>query len=99
MQELLDCAIKDLELVGSCKTCGNSDVYCEINPDSCTGYKWRGLSTGRIEKESQLQSKIRELFEYAVMRLSKEAIDGEVSVMNYWRGYRDAVKRMMENEN
>lgn len=38
----LEAAIKDLEMIGDCRTCGNKDPFCEDNPDSCIGYKWRG---------------------------------------------------------
>lgn len=34
----------------------------------------------------------------AGQRLEEEAKNGTASDINYWRGYRDAVKRMMENE-
>lgn len=41
---------------------------------------------------------MQELLEYAERRLEEEAKNGTASDINYWRGYRDAVKRMMENE-
>lgn len=41
---LLEAAIKDLEMIGDCRTCGSKDPFCEDNPDSCTGYKWRGAN-------------------------------------------------------
>lgn len=39
----IDAAIKDLEMIGDCRTCGNMTPFCDRNPDSCHGYKWRGV--------------------------------------------------------
>lgn len=39
----IDAAIKDLEMIGDCRTCGNKTPFCDSNPDGCSGYKWRGV--------------------------------------------------------
>lgn len=49
---LIDAAVKDLEMIGDCRTCGNRDPFCDSNPDSCTGYKWRGAPPGSAAEEN-----------------------------------------------
>lgn len=49
---LIDAAIKDLEMIGDCRTCGNKTPFCDSNPDSCKGYKWRGAPPGSAAEEN-----------------------------------------------
>ena len=38
-----DTAVRDLNMIGTCGTCGNRTPWCDDNPDACKGYKWRGV--------------------------------------------------------
>lgn len=49
-------AVKELESIGSCKTCGNLTPFCESNPDSCSGYKWRGPDPQKKTKSEEIFS-------------------------------------------
>lgn len=63
---LIDAAIKDLEMIGDCRTCGNKTPFCDSNPDGCSGYKWRGVppdSAGAGECIKKRQAK-RAIIEY-----------------------------------
>lgn len=42
---------------------------------------------------------MQDRLEYAERRLEEEIKNGEMYDIQYWRGYRDAVKRMMEEQN
>lgn len=42
-----DAAVKDLTMIGHCKTCWNITPWCADNPDSCEGYVWRGPQKGK----------------------------------------------------
>lgn len=59
---LIDAAIKDLEMIGDCRTCGNKTPFCDSNPDSCKGYKWRGAPP-RSAAEENLPLAMEQLFE------------------------------------
>lgn len=52
--EPIEAAIKDLEMIGDCRTCGNKTPFCESNPDSCSGYTWRGTPPMNEKKEKDL---------------------------------------------
>lgn len=41
---------------------------------------------------------LQERLEYAERRLDEEIRNGESSDISYWKGYRDALKRIMEDE-
>lgn len=41
--KIIAAAVSDLNTLASCRTCGNLNSFCESNPDSCSGYKWRGV--------------------------------------------------------
>lgn len=51
---LIDAAVKDLETIGDCRTCGNKNPFCDSNPDSCSGYKWRGVSPDAADNNEPL---------------------------------------------
>lgn len=50
--ELIDVAVKDLEMIGDCRTCGNKTPFCDSNPDSRKGYKWRGAPHRSVAEEN-----------------------------------------------
>lgn len=41
---------------------------------------------------------MQDRLEYAERRLEEEIKNGEMHDIQYWRGYRDAVKQMMEEQ-
>lgn len=53
--KLIDAAIKDLNMIGDCRTCGNKNPFCDSNLDSCRGYECRGAPPGsEVDENSPL---------------------------------------------
>jgi hypothetical protein len=44
--KFLEVAIRDLEMIKDCRTCGNKNSWCGTNPDACKGYTYRGIYNG-----------------------------------------------------
>ena len=50
-----DAAVRDLNMIGACGTCGNRTPWCDDNPDACKGYKWRGAGDEADTKKNRFQ--------------------------------------------
>jgi len=43
-------AVRDLAALSSCSNCGNKTPFCNSNPDSCAGHKWRGADPAKMKE-------------------------------------------------
>lgn len=80
---LIDAAIKDLEMIEDCRTCLNKNPFCDSNPDSCSGYKWRGVSHDATDDNQPLTlEELREMDDVDVWIAYPPDLDGDGLVIH-----------------